>query len=181
MTKSSQDSARLKCTSDDWVEPPHGTFPRPAHHGATMMFGCGGNAAAPRESSRPDFRQYVKPVASPRSSPGFSACGNPALGKKFRNHIRRLSEDPPAFAVSRFCLSTTSITSVELAHGRVSGFVQGLGIWRRRRRQHPMIEENWVFAAGFRNRTTEDDSFAHHHDAGFRPRSGDTLYRSTSP
>ena len=167
--------ARLKCTSDDWVE-----VHRTAHFlglrtTATMMFGCG-ETLQHRVNHLDRIRQLQEETGGFTAFiPWIFAAENTALGKKVQettavDYLKTL-------AVSRLYLDN-------IDHIQSSWLTPGIKVCQVGLQFGAddvgsiLIEENVVYAAGVRNRTNEEELRRIITQAGFRPEQRDTLYRS---
>ena len=166
--------ARLKCTSDEWIE-----MHRTAHQlgmrtTATMMFGCG-------EEIRHRVNHFERVRQLQEETGGFTsfipwifAPENTPLGKKI----------PQTTAVDY--LKTLAIARLYLDnidHVQASWLTPGVKVCQVGLQFGAddvgsiLIEENVVYAAGVRNRTNEAELRRIITDAGFIPAQRDSLYR----
>ncbi len=169
--------ARLKCTSDEWVEMHRTAHSLGLRTTATMMFGCG-------EELRHRVNHLERIRQIQEESGGFTAFipwifapENTPLGKKVQettavDYLKTL-------AVSRLYLDN-------IDHIQSSWLTPGIKVCQIGLQFGAddvgsiLIEENVVFAAGVRRRTNEEELRRIITDAGFMPAQRDTLYRSYS-
>jgi cyclic dehypoxanthinyl futalosine synthase len=167
--------ARLKCTSEDWVEVHRTAHSLGLRTTATMMFGCG-------EELRHRVNHLERIRQIQEESGGFTAfipwifaAENTALGKKVQettavDYLKTL-------AVSRLYLDN-------IDHIQSSWLTPGIKVCQIGLQFGAddvgsiLIEENVVYAAGVRRRTNEQELRRIILDAGFLPAQRDTLYRS---
>ncbi len=167
--------ARLKCTSDDWVEVHRTAHSLGLRTTATMMFGCG-ETLQHRVNHLDRVRQLQEETGGFTAFiPWIFAAENTALGKKVQettavDYLKTL-------AVSRLYLDN-------IDHIQSSWLTPGIKVCQVGLQFGAddvgsiLIEENVVYAAGVRNRTNEVELQRIITDAGFRPAQRDTLYRS---
>jgi len=167
--------ARLKCTSDDWVEVHRTAHSLGLRTTATMMFGCG-ETLQHRVNHLDRIRQLQGETGGFTAFiPWIFAAENTALGKKVQettavDYLKTL-------AVSRLYLDN-------IDHIQSSWLTPGIKVCQVGLQFGAddvgsiLIEENVVYAAGVRNRTNEDELRRIISEAGFRPEQRDTLYRS---
>ena len=126
--------ARLKCTSDDWVEVHNIAHSLGLRTTATMMFGCG-EKLRHRVNHLDRIRRIQEETGGFTAFiPWIFAAENTALGKKVQettavDYLKTL-------AVSRLYLGQYRSHPVELAHARDQGLPDWLAVRRRRRWQH---------------------------------------------
>ena len=167
--------ARLKCTSDDWVEVHRTAHSLGLRTTATMMFGCG-ETLQHRVNHLDRVRQLQEETGGFTAFiPWIFAAENTALGKKVQettavDYLKTL-------AVSRLYLDN-------IDHIQSSWLTPGIKVCQVGLQFGAddvgsiLIEENVVYAAGVRNRTNEEELRRIITQAGFRPAQRDTLYRS---
>ena len=167
--------ARLKCTSDDWVEVHRTAHSLGLRTTATMMFGCG-ETLQHRVNHLERIRQLQEETGGFTAFiPWIFAAENTALGKKVQettavDYLKTL-------AVSRLYLDN-------IDHIQSSWLTPGIKVCQVGLQFGAddvgsiLIEENVVYAAGVRNRTNEGELRRIIAEAGFRPEQRDTLYRS---
>jgi cyclic dehypoxanthinyl futalosine synthase len=167
--------ARLKCTSDDWVEVHRTAHSLGLRTTATMMFGCG-ETLQHRVNHLERIRQLQEETGGFTAFiPWIFAAENTALGKKVQettavDYLKTL-------AVSRLYLAN-------IDHIQSSWLTPGIKVCQVGLQFGAddvgsiLIEENVVYAAGVRNRTNEAELRRIISEAGFRPEQRDTLYRS---
>ena len=167
--------ARLKCTSDDWVDVHRTAHSLGLRTTATMMFGCG-ETLQHRVNHLDRIRQVQGETGGFTAFiPWIFAAENTALGKKVQettavDYLKTL-------AVSRLYLDN-------IDHIQSSWLTPGIKVCQVGLQFGAddvgsiLIEENVVYAAGVRNRTNEDELRRIISEAGFRPEQRDTLYRS---
>jgi cyclic dehypoxanthinyl futalosine synthase len=167
--------ARLKCTSDDWVEVHRTAHSLGLRTTATMMFGCG-ETLQHRVNHLERIRQLQDETGGFTAFiPWIFAAENTALGKKVQettavDYLKTL-------AVSRLYLDN-------IDHIQSSWLTPGIKVCQVGLQFGAddvgsiLIEENVVYAAGVRNRTNESELRRIIAEAGFRPEQRDTLYRS---
>ena len=167
--------ARLKCTSDDWVEVHRTAHSLGLRTTATMMFGCG-ETLEHRVNHLDRIRQLQEETGGFTAFiPWIFAAENTALGKKVQettavDYLKTL-------AVSRLYLDN-------IDHIQSSWLTPGIKVCQVGLQFGAddvgsiLIEENVVYAAGVRNRTNEEELRRIITEAGFRPEQRDTLYRS---
>jgi cyclic dehypoxanthinyl futalosine synthase len=167
--------ARLKCTSDDWVEVHRTAHSLGLRTTATMMFGCGEELR-----NRVNHLERVRQIQEETGGftafiPWIFAAENTALGKKVQettavDYLKTL-------AVSRLYLDN-------IDHIQSSWLTPGIKVCQIGLQFGAddvgsiLIEENVVYAAGVRRRTNEQELRRIILDAGFLPAQRDTLYRS---
>ena len=167
--------SRLKCTSDEWEEMHRIAHSLGLRTTATMMFGCG-------EEYRHRVNHFERLRRIQEDTGGFTAFipwmfapENTPLGKKV----------PEATAVDY--LKTLAISRLYLDnidHIQSSWLTPGIKVCEVGLQFGAddvgsiLIEENVVYAAGVRNRTSEAELRRIIFDAGFLPAQRDTLYRS---
>src|SRR3974390_3397719 len=167
--------ARLKCTSEEWVD-----MHRTAHQlglrtTATMVFGCG-EGLKHRVNHLERIRQLQEETGGFTAFiPWIFAAENTALGKKVQettavDYLKTL-------AVSRLYLDN-------IDHIQSSWLTPGIKVCQVGLQFGAddvgsiLIEENVVYAAGVTRRTNEEELRRIIYDAGFLPAQRDTLYRS---
>ena len=167
--------ARLKCTSDDWVEVHRTAHSLGLRTTATMMFGCG-EELRHRVNHLERVRQIQEETGGFTAFiPWIFAAENTALGKKVQettavDYLKTL-------AVSRLYLDN-------IDHIQSSWLTPGIKVCQIGLQFGAddvgsiLIEENVVYAAGVRRRTNEQELRRIILDAGFLPAQRDTLYRS---
>ena len=167
--------ARLKCSSDDWVEVHRTAHSLGLRTTATMMFGCG-EELRHRVNHLERVRQLQEETGGFTAFiPWIFAAENTALGKKVQettavDYLKTL-------AVSRLYLDN-------IDHIQSSWLTPGIKVCQVGLQFGAddvgsiLIEENVVFAAGVRRRTNEEELRRIIYDAGFLPAQRDTLYRS---
>ena len=167
--------ARLKCTSDDWVEVHRTAHSLGLRTTATMMFGCG-ETLQHRVNHLDRIRQLQEETGGFTAFiPWIFAAENTALGKKVQettavDYLKTL-------AVSRLYLDN-------IDHIQSSWLTPGIKVCQVGLQFGAddvgsiLIEENVVYAAGVRNRTNVEELRRIITEAGFRPEQRDTLYRS---
>jgi cyclic dehypoxanthinyl futalosine synthase len=167
--------ARLKCTSDEWVEVHRIAHSLGLRTTATMMFGCG-EELHHRVNHFERIRQIQEETGGFTAFiPWIFAAENTALGKKVQettavDYLKTL-------AVSRLYLDN-------IDHIQSSWLTPGIKVCQIGLQFGAddvgsiLIEENVVFAAGVRRRTNEEELRRIITDAGFLPAQRDTLYRS---
>ena len=168
--------ARLKCTTQDWLDVHRIAHKLGMKTTATMMFGVGET----EEHRVNHFERIYRPPGRDRRlhrlhpldlSAQTHRPGRPRLA---RIHRRRVPQD--ARHLTHLPLQLPQRTS-KLGHPGVEGLPDGPAL-RRQRRGSVMLEENVVKAAGTSNCTTEEELRRIIRDAGFRPVQRDTLYRT---
>ena len=167
--------ARLKCTSDDWVEVHRTAHSLGLRTTVTMMFGCG-EELRHRVNHLERVRQIQEETGGFTAFiPWIFAAENTALGKKVQettavDYLKTL-------AVSRLYLDN-------IDHIQSSWLTPGIKVCQIGLQFGAddvgsiLIEENVVYAAGVRRRTNEQELRRIILDAGFLPAQRDTLYRS---
>ena len=167
--------ARLKSTSDDWVEVHRTAHSLGLRTTATMMFGCG-EELRHRVNHLERVRQIQEETGGFTAFiPWIFAAENTALGKKVQettavDYLKTL-------AVSRLYLDN-------IDHIQSSWLTPGIKVCQIGLQFGAddvgsiLIEENVVYAAGVRRRTNEQELRRIILDAGFLPAQRDTLYRS---
>jgi len=167
--------ARLKCTSDDWIEVHRTAHSLGLRTTATMMFGCG-ETLQHRVNHLERIRQLQGETGGFTAFiPWIFAAENTALGKKVQettavDYLKTL-------AVSRLYLDN-------IDHIQSSWLTPGIKVCQVGLQFGAddvgsiLIEENVVYAAGVRNRTNEGELRRIITEAGFRAEQRDTLYRS---
>jgi len=170
--------ARLKCTSDDWVEVHRTAHSLGLRTTATMMFGCGETLQHRVKSSRPG------PPATGRDR--WVHRVHPLDFRRGKYRARQEVQETTAvdylktLAVSRLYLDN-------IDHIQSSWLTPGIKVCQVGLQFGAddvgsiLIEENVVYAAGVRNRTNEEELRRIISQAGFRPEQRDTLYRSYIP
>ncbi len=167
--------ARLKCTSDEWVEVHRIAHSLGLRTTATMMFGCGEEL-----SHRVNHFERIRQIQEETGGftafiPWIFAPENTAWGKKVQettavDYLKTL-------AVSRLYLDN-------IDHIQSSWLTPGIKVCQIGLQFGAddvgsiLIEENVVFAAGVKRRTNEEELRRIITDAGFLPAQRDTLYRS---
>ena len=167
--------ARLKCTSDGWIEVHRTAHSLGLRTTATMMFGCG-EELRHRVNHLERVRQLQEETGGFTAFiPWIFAAENTALGKKVQettavDYLKTL-------AVSRLYLDN-------IDHIQSSWLTPGIKVCQVGLQFGAddvgsiLIEENVVFAAGVKRRTNEEELRRIIYDAGFLPAQRDTLYRS---
>jgi cyclic dehypoxanthinyl futalosine synthase len=167
--------ARLKCTSDDWIEVHRTAHALGLRTTATMMFGCG-EELRHRVNHLERIRQLQEETGGFTAFiPWIFAAENTALGRKVQettavDYLKTL-------AVSRLYLDN-------IDHIQSSWLTPGIKVCQVGLQFGAddvgsiLIEENVVFAAGVKRRTNEEELRRIIYDAGFLPAQRDTLYRS---
>ena len=167
--------SRLKCTSDEWEMVHRTAHALGLRTTATMMFGCG-------EQFRHRVNHFERLRRIQEDTGGFTAFipwmfapENTPLGKKVPeatavDYLKTL-------AISRLCLDN-------IEHVQSSWLTPGIKVCQVGLQFGAddvgsiLIEENVVYAAGVRNRTTEAELRRIICDAGYIPVQRDTLYRT---
>src|ERR1700758_3624279 len=167
--------ARLKCTSEDWVEVHRTAHSLGLRTTATMMFGCG-ETLQHRVNHLDRIRQLQEETGGFTAFiPWSFAAENTALGKK-------VQETPAGDYLKTLAVSRLYLDNIE--HIQSSWLTPGIKVCQVGLQFGAddvgsiLIEENVVFAAGVRNRTNESELRRIISDAGFIPAQRDTLYRS---
>ena len=167
--------ARLKCTSDDWVEVHRTAHSLGLRTTATMMFGCG-EELRHRVNHLERVRQIQEETGGFTAFiPWIFAAENTALGKKVQDTTA--VDYLKTLAVSRLYLDN-------IDHIQSSWLTPGIKVCQIGLQFGAddvgsiLIEENVVYAAGVRRRTNEQELRRIILDAGFLPAQRDTLYRS---
>ena len=168
--------ARLKCTSDDWIEVHRTAHSLGLRTTATMMFGCG-------EELRHRVNHLERIRQLQEETGGFTAFipwtfqpANTALGGRHWDEATAV-EYLKTLAISRIYLSN-------FQNVQSSWVTQGLKVCQLGLQfggndvGSVMLEENVVRAAGVTNCTTEEELRRIIRDAGFKPVQRDTLYRT---
>src|SRR5258707_2409722 len=168
--------ARLKCSTQDWVNVHRTAHELGMRTTATMMFGVG-------ESFEQRINHFEQVRRLQEETGGFTAFipwsfqpTNTALGGRKWDEATSV-EDLKVLAISRLFLD--NIVNVQS-----SWVTQGLKVLQLGLRfggndvGSVMLEENVVKAAGISNCTTEEELRHVIRGAGFRPVQRDTLYRT---
>jgi len=167
--------ARLKCTSDEWVD-----MHRTAHQlglrtTATMMFGCG-EELKHRVNHLERIRQLQEETGGFTAFiPWIFAAENTALGK-------RVQETTAVDYLKTLAVSRLYLDNID--HIQSSWLTPGIKVCQVGLQFGAddvgsiLIEENVVYAAGVTRRTNEEELRRIIYDAGFLPAQRDTLYRS---
>jgi cyclic dehypoxanthinyl futalosine synthase len=168
--------ARLKCTTDEWVDVHRTAHELGMRTTATMMFGCGETI-----EQRMNHLDIVRNLQE--ETGGFTAFipwsfqpENTSLGKSVREEATAV-DYLKTLAISRLYLE--NVLNVQS-----SWVTQGLKTCQIGLRfggndvGSIMIEENVVSAAGAHNRASEEELRRIIRDAGFTPKQRDTLYRT---
>ncbi len=168
--------ARLKCTSEEWVEVHRTAHSIGMRTTATMMFGCG-ETVDHRVAHLETLRRLQDETG------GFTAFipwpfqpENTALGRKVREEATAC-EFLRTLAICRLYLH--NVLNVQ-----TSWVTQGLKVCQLGLRfggndvGSVMLEENVVRQAGASHTATEEDLRRIIRDAGFIPKQRDTLYRT---
>ena len=167
--------ARLKCTSDEWIEVHRTAHSLGLRTTATMMFGCGEELR-----HRVNLLERIRQLQGETGGftafiPWIFAAENTALGKKVQettavDYLKTLAD-------SRLYLDN-------IDHFQSSWLTPGIKVCQVGLQFGAddvgsiLIEENVVFAAGVKRRTNEEELRRIIYDAGFLPAQRDTLYRS---
>jgi cyclic dehypoxanthinyl futalosine synthase len=167
--------ARLKCTSDEWVECHRTAHALGLRTTATMMFGCG-EELRHRVSHLERIRRLQDATGGFTAFiPWIFAPENTPLGKKV----------PQTTAVDYLkTLAVSRIFLDNVDHIQSSWLTPGIKVCQIGLQFGAddvgsiLIEENVVYAAGVRNRTNEAELRRIIVDAGYIPAQRDTLYRS---
>ena len=167
--------ARLKCTSDDWVEVHRTAHSLGLRTTATMMFGCG-ETLQHRVNHLERVRQLQEETGGFTAFiPWIFAAENTALGK-------RVQETTAVDYLKTLAVSRLYLHNID--HIQSSWLTPGVKVCQVGLQFGAddvgsiLIEENVVYAAGVRNRTNEEELRRIISQAGFRPAQRDTLYRS---
>ncbi len=168
--------ARLKCSTQEWVDVHRTAHALGMRTTATMMFGCGETI-----EQRVNHLETIRNIQE--DTGGFTAFipwtfqpENTPLGKKVKEEATAV-EYLQTLAISRIYLD--NILNVQS-----SWVTQGLKTCQVGLRfggndvGSIMIEENVVSAAGARNKASEEELRRIIRDAGFVPKQRDTLYRT---
>jgi cyclic dehypoxanthinyl futalosine synthase len=168
--------ARLKCTTDEWVDVHRTAHELGMRTTATMMFGCGETI-----EQRMNHLDIVRNIQE--DTGGFTAFipwsfqpENTSLGKSVREEATAV-DYLKTLAISRLYLE--NVLNVQS-----SWVTQGLKTCQIGLRfggndvGSIMIEENVVSAAGAHNHASEEELRRIIRDAGFTPKQRDTLYRT---
>ncbi len=168
--------ARLKCNTEEWLQ-----VHREAHRvglltTATMMFGCG-------EELRHRVNHFERIYRLQEETGGFTAFipwffqrENTSLGRFVKEEVSAV-EYLKTLAVARLYLDN-------IANVQASWLTPGHKICQIALRFGAndvgsiLIEENVVYAAGCRNKSSEEALRRLISDAGYRPIKRDTLYRT---
>ena len=167
--------ARLKCSSDDWIEVHRTAHALGLRTTATMMFGCGEELRHRVNHLERIHRLQEETGGFTAFIPWIIAAENTALGRKVQettavDYLKTL-------AVSRLYLDN-------IDHIQSSWLTPGIKVCQVGLQFGAddvgsiLIEENVVFAAGVKRRTNEEELRRIIYDAGFLPAQRDTLYRS---
>jgi cyclic dehypoxanthinyl futalosine synthase len=167
--------ARLKCTSDDWMEVHRTAHSLGLRTTATMMFGCG-EELRHRINHLERIRQLQEETGGFTAFiPWIFAAENTALG-------RRVQETSAVDYLKTLALSRLYLDNID--HIQSSWLTPGIKVCQVGLQFGAddvgsiLIEENVVYAAGVRRRTNEEELRRIIYDAGFLPAQRDTLYRS---
>ncbi len=168
--------ARLKCTTQEWIDVHRTAHQLGIRTTATMMFGCGETI-----EQRMNHLDRIREIQE--DTGGFTAFipwtfqpENTSLGRFVREEATAV-EYLKTLAISRLYLS--NILNIQS-----SWVTQGLKTCQVGLRfggndvGSIMIEENVVSAAGARHHASEEELRRLIRDAGFIPRQRDTLYRT---
>ena len=167
--------ARLKCTSNDWVEVHRTAHSLGLRTTATMMFGCG-EELRHRVNHLERVRQIQEETGGFTAFiPWIFAAENTALGKK-------VAETTAVDYLKTLAVSRLYLDNID--HIQSSWLTPGIKVCQIGLQFGAddvgsiLIEENVVYAAGVRRRTNEQELRRIILDAGFLPAQRDTLYRS---
>ncbi len=167
--------ARLKCTSDDWMEVHRTAHSLGLRTTATMMFGCG-EELRHRVNHLERIRQLQEETGGFTAFiPWIFAAENTALGK-------RVQETTAVDYLKTLAVSRLYLDNID--HIQSSWLTPGIKVCQVGLQFGAddvgsiLIEENVVYAAGVRRRTNEEELRRIIYDAGFLPAQRDTLYRS---
>jgi len=167
--------ARLKCTSDDWIEVHRTAHSLGLRTTATMMFGCG-EELRHRVNHLDRIRQLHEETGGFTAFiPWIFAAENTALGK-------RVQETTAVDYLKTLAISRLYLDNID--HIQSSWLTPGIKVCQVGLQFGAddvgsiLIEENVVYAAGVRRRTNEEELRRIIYDAGFLPAQRDTLYRS---
>ena len=168
--------ARLKCTTQDWINVHRTAHQIGMNTTATMMFGCG-ETIEHRVAHLETLRRLQDDTG------GFTAFipwpfqpDNTALG-------RRVSEEATACDFLR-TLAISRLYLENILNVQTSWVTQGLKVCQLGLRfggndvGSVMLEENVVRQAGASHSATEEDLRRMIREAGFIPKQRDTLYRT---
>jgi cyclic dehypoxanthinyl futalosine synthase len=168
--------ARLKCSTEDWIEVHRTAHQLGVRTTSTMMFGCG-ETIEHRVNHLETLRQLQEETG------GFTAFipwpfqpENTSLGRSVREETTA-TEFLTTLAISRIFLH--NIVNIQ-----TSWVTQGLKVCQLGLRfggndvGSVMLEENVVRQAGACHSATEEDLRRMIRDAGFIPKQRDTLYRT---
>lgn len=168
--------ARLKCTTEDWINVHRTAHQLGMRTTATMMFGCG-ETIEHRVNHLETLRQLQEETG------GFTAFipwpfqpDNTALGKQVKEETTAV-DFLKTLAVSRIFLD--NVVNIQ-----TSWVTQGLKVCQLGLRfggndvGSVMIEENVVRQAGAQHAASEEDLRRMIRDAGFIPKQRDTLYNT---
>ena len=168
--------ARLKCTTEDWINVHCSAHQLGMRTTATMMFGCG-ETLQHRVNHLETLRQLQEETG------GFTAFipwpfqpENTALGRRIKEETTAV-DFLKTLAVSRIFLD--NVVNIQ-----TSWVTQGLKVCQLGLRfggndvGSVMLEENVVRQAGAQHAASEEDLRRMIRDAGFIPKQRDTLYRT---
>ena len=168
--------ARLKCTTEDWINVHSSAHQLGMRTTATMMFGCG-ETLQHRVNHLETLRQLQEETG------GFTAFipwpfqpENTALGRRIKEETTAV-DFLKTLAVSRIFLD--NVVNIQ-----TSWVTQGLKVCQLGLRfggndvGSVMLEENVVRQAGAQHAASEEDLRRMIRDAGFIPKQRDTLYRT---
>jgi len=168
--------SRLKCTTQEWVDVHRTAHQLGMRTTATMMFGCGETV-----EQRVHHLELVRDLQE--ETGGFTAF----IPWTFQPENTPLGKKIPREATAFEYLQTLAISRVYLENilnVQSSWVTQGLKTCQIGLRfggndvGSIMIEENVVYAAGARNKASEEELRRIIRDAGFTPKQRDTLYRT---
>ena len=168
--------ARLKCTTDEWLEVHRIAHQLGMRTTATMMFGCG-------ETLQHRVNHFERIYRLQEETGGFTAF----IPWTFQPQHTALGGRGWDEATSVDYLKTLAVSRIYLDNFdnvQASWVTQGLKVLQVALRfggndvGSVMIEENVVAAAGTRNCTTEQELRRIIREAGFIPMQRDTLYRT---
>ncbi len=168
--------ARLKCTTDEWLEVHRLAHQLGMRTTATMMFGCG-------ETLQHRVNHFERLYRLQEETGGFTAF----IPWTFQPKHTALGGRGWDEATAVDYLKTLAISRIYLDNFdnvQASWVTQGLKVLQIALRfggndvGSVMIEENVVAAAGTRNCTTEQELRGIIREAGFIPMQRDTLYRT---
>ena len=168
--------ARLKCTTQDWIEVHRAAHSVGMNTTATMMFGCG-------ETIEHRVRHLEKLRQLQEETGGFTAF----IPWPFQPENTALGRKVPEEATACEFLRTLAISRLYLdnfLNVQTSWVTQGLKVCQLGLRfggndvGSVMLEENVVRQAGASHSATEEDLRRMIREAGFIPKQRDTLYRT---